>query len=82
MTGVFGFLLCIAGLLSIKVTSPVTHMVSSVSLALMIRMNIVLTLHVRLHALSFRHCLESGFSPTFSLCEHTFPVHMMGYSAD
>ena len=31
VTGVFGFLLCIAGLLSIKVTSPVTHMVSSVS---------------------------------------------------
>lgn len=30
-TGVFGFLLCIAGLLSIKVTSPVTHMFSSVS---------------------------------------------------
>lgn len=31
ITGVFGFLLCIAGLLSIKVTSPVTHMFSSVS---------------------------------------------------
>lgn len=31
VTGVFGFLLCIAGLLSIKVTSPVTHMFSSVS---------------------------------------------------
>lgn len=29
VTGVFGFLLCIAGLLSIKVTSPVTHMFSS-----------------------------------------------------
>ncbi|VDB86577.1 unnamed protein product [Peniophora sp. CBMAI 1063] len=29
VTGIFGFLLCIAGLLSIKVTSPVTHMVSS-----------------------------------------------------
>jgi GDP-fucose transporter C1 len=29
-TGFFGFLLCIAGLLSIKVTSPVTHMFSSV----------------------------------------------------
>ncbi|KAF8634927.1 hypothetical protein AX15_000666 [Amanita polypyramis BW_CC] len=29
VTGLFGFLLCIAGLLSIKVTSPVTHMFSS-----------------------------------------------------
>ncbi|KAH9857997.1 hypothetical protein C2E23DRAFT_718373 [Lenzites betulinus] len=29
ITGVFGFLLCVAGLLSIKVTSPVTHMFSS-----------------------------------------------------
>ncbi|KAG9009971.1 hypothetical protein FRB90_008053 [Tulasnella sp. 427] len=29
ITGVFGFLIGIAGLLSIKVTSPVTHMVSS-----------------------------------------------------
>jgi len=28
-TGFFGFLLCIAGLLSIKVTSPITHMFSS-----------------------------------------------------
>lgn len=31
VTGLFGFLLCMAGLLSIKVTSPVTHMFSSVS---------------------------------------------------
>ncbi|KAH9997717.1 hypothetical protein BJV74DRAFT_826060 [Russula compacta] len=31
VTGLFGFLLCIAGLLSIKVTSPVTHMFSSAS---------------------------------------------------
>jgi hypothetical protein len=31
VTGLFGFLLCIAGLLSIKVTSPITHMFSSVS---------------------------------------------------
>ncbi|KZO95709.1 hypothetical protein CALVIDRAFT_149719 [Calocera viscosa TUFC12733] len=29
VTGVFGYLLCVAGLLSIKVTSPVTHMFSS-----------------------------------------------------
>jgi GDP-fucose transporter C1 len=31
VTGIFGFLLCIAGLLSIKITSPITHMFSSVS---------------------------------------------------
>jgi len=29
VTGSFGFLLCVAGLLSIKVTSPITHMFSS-----------------------------------------------------
>jgi len=29
ITGIFGFLLCVAGLLSVKVTSPVTHMFSS-----------------------------------------------------
>ncbi|GFZ52428.1 hypothetical protein JCM24511_10201 [Saitozyma sp. JCM 24511] len=29
LTGVFGFLICIAGFLSIKVTSPVTHMISA-----------------------------------------------------
>jgi len=29
VTGIFGFLLCIAGLLSIKITSPITHMFSS-----------------------------------------------------
>jgi len=29
VTGVFGFLICIAGFVSIKITSPVTHMVSS-----------------------------------------------------
>lgn len=34
ITGIFGFLLCVAGLLSIKVTSPVTHMFSSVSFTL------------------------------------------------
>jgi GDP-fucose transporter C1 len=29
LQGIFGFLICIAGFLSIKVTSPVSHMVSS-----------------------------------------------------
>lgn len=33
-TGIFGFLLCVAGLLSIKITSPITHMFSSVSSSL------------------------------------------------
>lgn len=33
VTGLFGFLLCVAGLLSIKVTSPITHMFSSVSVS-------------------------------------------------
>ena len=32
ITGLFGFLLCVAGLLSIKITSPITHMFSSVSI--------------------------------------------------
>jgi GDP-fucose transporter C1 len=31
VTGIFGFLISIAGILSVKVTSPVTHMFSSVS---------------------------------------------------
>lgn len=31
ITGIFGFLISIAGILSVKVTSPVTHMFSSVS---------------------------------------------------
>ncbi|KAG0141975.1 hypothetical protein CROQUDRAFT_50931 [Cronartium quercuum f. sp. fusiforme G11] len=29
ITGIFGFLICLAGFISIKVTSPVTHMISS-----------------------------------------------------
>ena len=41
VTGVFGFLLCIAGLLSIKVTSPVTHMFSSVSEGLELRPRLI-----------------------------------------
>lgn len=32
VTGVVGFMISIAGILSVKVTSPVTHMFSSVSL--------------------------------------------------
>lgn len=32
VTGTFGFLLCVAGLLSIKITSPITHMFSGVSI--------------------------------------------------
>ena len=37
VTGVFGFLLCVAGLLSIKITSPITHMFSSVSVGSRVR---------------------------------------------
>jgi solute carrier family 35 (GDP-fucose transporter), member C1 len=37
VTGLFGFLLCVAGLLSIKVTSPVTHMFSSVRVPISLR---------------------------------------------
>jgi solute carrier family 35 (GDP-fucose transporter), member C1 len=48
VTGVFGFLLCIAGLLSIKVTSPITHMFSSVSI---------------LDSDSLRHSAESTHHP-------------------
>lgn len=33
VTGVFGFMISVAGILSVKVTSPVTHMFSSVSLS-------------------------------------------------
>jgi GDP-fucose transporter C1 len=36
ITGVFGFLLCVAGLLSIKITSPITHMFSSVSVQVLV----------------------------------------------
>ena len=43
VTGVCGFMLCVAGLLSIKVTSPVTHMFSSVS-SDTIGVNLLLTL--------------------------------------
>jgi len=32
--GVFGFLICIAGFLSIKVTSPISHMISAGALRL------------------------------------------------
>ncbi|TIA79278.1 hypothetical protein E3P94_03318 [Wallemia ichthyophaga] len=43
LTGVVGFLICIAGFLSIKVTSPITHMVSSaVRSALMAVLGVVL----------------------------------------
>lgn len=43
VTGVFGFLLCVAGLLSIKVTSPITHMFSSVSVLFCLISSAILT---------------------------------------
>jgi solute carrier family 35 (GDP-fucose transporter), member C1 len=60
VTGLFGFLLCIAGLLSIKVTSPITHMFSSVStLVFAIQHPNLICLHRR-HDLFFR--LDLAFS--------------------
>ena len=61
VTGVFGFLLCVAGLLSIKVTSPVTHMFSSVSLFSYRSFSWFDTRHRRLD-LSSRHFSVSGSS--------------------
>ncbi|OCB89055.1 hypothetical protein A7U60_g3864 [Sanghuangporus baumii] len=61
VTGVFGFLLCVAGLLSIKVTSPVTHMFSSVSPASSL-----------LWSDSCFFLL--GFHLDFSFCEYAFAI--------
>ena len=51
VTGLFGFLLCVAGLLSIKVTSPITHMFSSVRLSAPLFSSAILTF-----SLFFRVC--------------------------
>jgi len=72
ITGVFGFLLCVAGLLSIKITSPITHMFSSVSARFLESVETVprhLTLHLhRLRDPSYRRCWVSGCSATSSRC--------------
>lgn len=61
VTGIFGFLLCIAGLLSIKVTSPVTHMFSSVSSAFTAQRHHLNLIHLhRRHVPFFKQCLAFG----------------------
>ena len=61
ITGVFGFLLCVAGLLSIKITSPITHMFSSVSGIGVLTGRRPLMFHLRRPpGLSCRRCWVSG----------------------
>ena len=70
VTGVFGFLLCVAGLLSIKITSPITHMFSSVSVfwnAETGPRHLTFCVH-RLRDLFYRRSWVSGCSVTSSLC--------------
>jgi len=62
VTGIFGFLLCVAGLLSIKVTSPITHMFSSVSTSYFT----VQQYHLGLIQLHRRHVLFSKRDLVFS----------------
>jgi solute carrier family 35 (GDP-fucose transporter), member C1 len=57
-TGVFGFLLCVAGLLSIKITSPITHMFSSVSV-LLDHIFFPSVTYVLCHALNLRRLAQS-----------------------
>jgi len=68
MTGCFGFLLCIAGLLSIKVTSPITHMFSSVR-ALLCACVCGLTVVPRLQDQSYKHSSVFGYSEISLMCE-------------
>lgn len=70
ITGFFGFLLCIAGLLSIKVTSPITHMFSSVGLFLVFfpPSEIHIFLYGRLHARCFKLYSVFGYSRISSPC--------------
>ena len=79
VTGVFGFLLCVAGLLSIKITSPITHMFSSVRVR-------VATGDVdadggvyRPPGAFCRRCSACGYSRTFLQCawERAFTVRTL-----
>ena len=68
VTGIFGFLLCVAGLLSIKVTSPITHMFSSVSSAFTAQRHHLDLIHLhRRHVPFFKLCLAFVSSVIFSL---------------
>jgi len=62
VTGLFGFLLCLAGLLSIKVTSPITHMFSSVSCFTVSRNQWTPTRSCRLQDLSSKPYWAFGYS--------------------
>ena len=67
VTGIFGFLLCVAGLLSIKITSPITHMFSSVRIywRLTISTDLKTEPMIRQHDLFFKLCLASLSSKMF-----------------
>ena len=67
VTGTFGFLLCIAGLLSIKVTSPITHMFSSASTFYSHSIFVLICLHRR-HDPFFRQHLAFGSLVISLLC--------------
>jgi len=60
VTGFFGFLLCVAGLLSIKVTSPITHMFSSVRSYFIITLLLSLISYSRPLGCSLRNTDASG----------------------
>jgi hypothetical protein len=76
ITGFFGFLLCIAGLLSIKVTSPITHMFSSVRLfwffLSIFHLKLTSFQYGRLHARCFKLYSVFGYSRISSLCAFLF----------
>jgi GDP-fucose transporter C1 len=56
VTGLFGFFLCMAGLLSIKVTSPITHMFSSASVPVSSEIVSKTIVSIRPQELWYRHC--------------------------
>ncbi|KAG6841776.1 hypothetical protein C0991_007105 [Blastosporella zonata] len=66
ITGFFGFLLCVAGLLSIKITSPITHMFSSAARSVLQTLlgvwifNDILTVSVN-RTMKYLICMMSDF---------------------
>ena len=69
VTGIFGFLLCVAGLLSIKVTSPITHMFSSVSSAFTVQQHHLDLIHLhRRHVPFFKQRLAFSSLVISLLC--------------
>jgi len=68
ITGVFGFLISIAGILSVKTTSPVTHMFSSAS-----RTVIQMVLGVKIFGdVLTRQRVESAFTILFGTLLYTY----------